>query len=170
MMGSDSQPAVLDQRGQIRFVVRLEAKVFPGGLPCLLLDISNRGARLHFPHAAQLPAQVVVAEWNSGRAYECRVAWQSGLEAGVEFLDTASLLRPAPPVFAAARTAWQGCGDRAATTFTVRRQDRQWAVTISGPALGEPAVIGVFLKRWQAHEFARGKAEMFDGRSSAATC
>ena len=168
-MGShDPKPSSQEQRARIRFVTRLEARVFPGFLACHIADVSNRGARLQFKDRAEVPDALILVEWNGGRGYECRVAWRRGLEIGVEFLSTCALQGAAPPVFALAQDAWQSAPDRAVTTFTVRKHDRRWVVTLSGPTLGDPAVVANFVTRWEAQRFARVQAERFEGRACAA--
>ncbi len=168
MAESHQEARVQEQRSQIRFVTRLDARAFPGALPCLVADISNRGARLQFREPPALEDEFVLVEWNGGRAYECQLAWRKGLEIGVRFLSTCNLQGPTRPLFAEARRAWQDAVDRPVTTFAVRQHDRRWVVTISSPTLGDPAEVGSFLTRWEAQQFARLQAQTFRGRAFAA--
>lgn len=56
-------------------------------LGCLLLDLSNTGARVKMNWATALPRVVRLFIPSSGIARNAKVCWQIGAETGLEFLD-----------------------------------------------------------------------------------
>lgn len=55
-------------------------------MPCVVLDLSERGARINAPFSAQLPDsfQLTIESQNLKRA--CEVVWRRGDEIGVRFV------------------------------------------------------------------------------------
>lgn len=58
-----------------------------GALPCVVLDISKSGARLHVHSPTETPDrfQLVVESENS--SHRCEVVWRRDNEVGVKFVD-----------------------------------------------------------------------------------
>lgn len=98
-----------DRRFASRLAVQLEARIFPGGRPCTVKDISVKGARVALSDNAA-PDELVLVIWASGQAFESQAVWWRGDEIGVRFIRTCELSKPAPPVFREAQLAWQARG------------------------------------------------------------
>jgi len=56
-------------------------------LGCLLLDLSDTGARVKMNWATALPSLVRLSIPSAGIARNAKVCWQTGAESGLEFLD-----------------------------------------------------------------------------------
>ncbi len=97
-----------DRRREPRIPVELDARVYPGALPCIVCDRSASGARLRFAHSVVLPQVIIVVFWRSGQAHESQVMWRHGSEAGLRFLRGADLKGMVPAAFAPAKAAWTG--------------------------------------------------------------
>ena len=97
-----------DRRSAVRLAVRLEARLFPGGRPCLIKDISLKGARIELTGQESAPDDLVLVIWGTGQAFEAQAVWWRGSEIGVRFIRTCELSRPAPLTFREAQLAWTG--------------------------------------------------------------
>ena len=103
------EPSVYDdRRAATRLVVRLEARLFPGGRPCLIKDFSLKGARVELVGHESAPDDLVLVVWGTGQAFEAQAVWWRGSEIGVRFIRTCELSRPAPLTFREAQLAWTG--------------------------------------------------------------
>lgn len=57
-------------------------------LPCLISDISNRGARLTLIDADEFPEKIsLVLSYDGEVRQRCRVVWRDGARAGLEFVS-----------------------------------------------------------------------------------
>lgn len=55
---------------------------------CLILDISERGARLEIPASVELPAEFALCLTHNGTVYrQCVAIWRSDNNVGVSFLS-----------------------------------------------------------------------------------
>lgn len=88
--------------------------VAPGlELGCLIVDLSNSGARLRLDRQLALPDRVVIIDIAQATAVEAQVVWRKGQEAGVKRLGAASSLRGlVPSRLTAARDALIRAGGR----------------------------------------------------------
>jgi hypothetical protein len=102
------QPNYEERRTEPRLAVRLEARLFPGGRPCLVKDISLKGARIELSGPESASDELVLVVWLTGQAFEAQAVWWRGSEIGVRFIRTCELSRPAPPTFREAQLAWAG--------------------------------------------------------------
>lgn len=82
----------MDQRKHARRTVSIEARLFwrgegPAILPCMIVDISEDGARIraHFP--SPLPTLVFLVKDESEIIYECETVWQQDGTAGLMFVN-----------------------------------------------------------------------------------
>lgn len=98
-----------DRRSATRLAVRLEARIFPGGRPCLIKDFSLNGARVQVD-GDPCPDELILVIWASGQAFEGQAVWWRGDEIGVRFIRTCQLSQPAPAVFREAQLLWQAHG------------------------------------------------------------
>ncbi|MFN3930476.1 MAG: PilZ domain-containing protein [Brevundimonas sp.] len=72
--------------------------VAPGlELGCLILDLSNAGARLRLDRNLALPERVIIVDVAQATAVEAQVAWRKGQEAGVKRLGPGASLRGLVP-------------------------------------------------------------------------
>jgi hypothetical protein len=97
----------VERRTTPRIETTLEGRLFPGGQACAILDLSEGGARLSMAHPYDLGVEVLVIEWESGRAHDGQVVWTTDREAGVRFLRSCHLQGRVPVGFADAQAAWQ---------------------------------------------------------------
>lgn len=88
--GAAQKVAVAERRASPRrrvmwgsFVTSLDGSLF---VQCTTRDISATGARVEAGETRGLPATVCYLDMRHRLAYEARVAWKSGQEAGLEFL------------------------------------------------------------------------------------
>ncbi|MBW8304382.1 MAG: PilZ domain-containing protein [Brevundimonas sp.] len=88
--------------------------VAPGlELACLIVDLSNSGARLRLDRNLALPGRIVIVDIAQATAVEAEVVWRKGQEAGVKRLGAASSVRGlVPSRLAAARAAYLRAGGR----------------------------------------------------------
>ena len=56
--------------------------------PCLIWDVSEKGARLVMPSVKDVPGKFVLTiNRNSGERYHCRVMWRTEYQLGVLFMN-----------------------------------------------------------------------------------
>ena len=72
--------------------------VAPGlELGCLIVDLSNSGARLRLDRQLALPDRVIIVDVVQATAVEAQVVWRKGQEAGVKRLGAGASLRGLVP-------------------------------------------------------------------------
>ena len=80
-----------DQRSQPRVPARYYAYLHAatGGMlsECLVKDISETGARIILPEAANLPKQIMLRVTGEATPMSASVVWQAGTKCGLEFND-----------------------------------------------------------------------------------
>jgi hypothetical protein len=80
-----------ERRKYPRLRVLKSAKIVIGTssvFDCIVRDLTNCGARIKIPNAANLP-EVADITFDGGHTYRpCRLAWRTLNETGVEFLET----------------------------------------------------------------------------------
>jgi hypothetical protein len=170
MKTNRAQAVGTEQRQLPRLQIRLAAMAFPGDAPCWILDLTDEGARIAFEEPVPDLDEIVVLELESGRAHEAWVVWRRGTEMGLRLRSAAYMHEPAPPAFAAAEAYWLTLRDRRApvTTFRLVQDKRQWAVTVQGPSVAEPAVVATFLYRWKAERYAHEQVRALRGKGISA--
>jgi hypothetical protein len=109
------QPNYEERRTEPRLTVRLDARLFPGGRPCLIRDISQKGARIELAGPESAQDELILVVWLTGQAFEAQAVWWRGSEIGVRFIRTCELSRPAPPTFREAQLAWTARSSAPAT-------------------------------------------------------
>lgn len=70
--------------------VRAAISAFSGPdspIPCVVLDLSDRGARINVPRSEVLPDAFLLTIETGNVERRCRVAWRRDDEIGVEFVD-----------------------------------------------------------------------------------
>lgn len=76
-----------DRRHALHYTVYIDAGDASSPRPCLLLEASNRGARLAINDTTALPDRFRLLLVRNGTSYrECRVAWRSSTQVGVAYL------------------------------------------------------------------------------------
>jgi hypothetical protein len=97
-----------DRRFQPRRAVDLRAVVITEGreLASLIVDASEDGLRLRLDRQITLTTAVIVIDVTRATAFEARVIWQKGMEAGVKIGAGTGLRGLVPARLAAARQAW----------------------------------------------------------------
>ena len=69
----------------------LRLKDDPVPLVCVIWDVSEGGARLTVANIAAIPDEFSLSSVRSApRGTSCRVAWRSGGQIGIQFLDNAA--------------------------------------------------------------------------------
>lgn len=161
-----------EQRARPRLPVRLEAKVLPGRVDCLITDLSLEGARLEFTAAPPAATRLIIVECETGRAHEALAAWRQPLVLGVKLLRSVPLQGAVPAAFAEAEALWLATGEgaQAATTLSLARSGNQWAVVVSGAALAQPGELIRFPRRWEAQRFACNQARTLREQGVKAVC
>jgi PilZ domain len=93
--GEDKLPPRAERRPFVRKRVLLGGvAVYPlrrNGANCQVRDITETGARIKLPHAVNLPDQLHLIIVREQVAYEARVIWRKGEEAGLSFCKTVDL-------------------------------------------------------------------------------
>ncbi len=59
----------------------------------IILDVSKTGARVRFRSRGNLPAEIRIKASRIGLNRRAKVVWQTGFDAGLEFIPDASLMR-----------------------------------------------------------------------------
>ncbi len=59
-------------------------------IPCVVLDISSSGARLHVHDPGEVPDQFRLIMENNNEEFACETVWRQGNEMGVRFEGGAS--------------------------------------------------------------------------------
>ena len=84
-MAADDKP---DRRQQRRRHVRI-ASILIGdaqaAIPCVILDVSIGGARLHVHEPDEVPDRFRLLQIASNEEHDCAVVWRRGNEMGVKF-------------------------------------------------------------------------------------
>ncbi len=55
-------------------------------IPCVILDISASGARLHIHDPVEIPKTFHLLQIANDERHECEAVWRNGNEMGVKFL------------------------------------------------------------------------------------
>jgi hypothetical protein len=100
--------AFADRRASERTRTTLRGKVFPGGLDCVIKDISKGGARLCFAGPRPAEDRIVVVIWSTGAAVEAVRSWRRDGESGWRFLDRFDLRARVPERLAEVKAQWLG--------------------------------------------------------------
>ncbi|QUD89104.1 PilZ domain-containing protein [Phenylobacterium montanum] len=105
-------PEYVDRRASPRRKTRFKATIVHGEdlatLPCLVVDLSDSGARIRTEHAGSLPAAFYLI-WHAERSViEAEMIWRSGGELGVRFKGKRSLEGKLTAELAAVYRAWGG--------------------------------------------------------------
>jgi hypothetical protein len=74
-----------DQRFQVRIAGRLMWAA--GTTECVIVDLSESGARVDTYCFSKLPQTLHLFESKSGNIFECQVRWQQGHLLGLQFVD-----------------------------------------------------------------------------------
>jgi hypothetical protein len=106
MRGSPDRTPAADRRDAQRTPTTLRAKVFPGGLDCVIRDIHVRGARARFESRPPADDRIVVVIWSTGVAHEAVRRWRCGAEAGFQFLSRFDLRGRVPARLADVKAQW----------------------------------------------------------------
>lgn len=78
-----------DKRRERRRAVRIASIIVSATtspIPCVVLDLSSCGARLHVHDPAEVPDQFRLQLIATDQVFDCRAAWRRGDEIGVQFL------------------------------------------------------------------------------------
>jgi hypothetical protein len=105
--------AETDRRRAPRLVVELEGRVFPNGDRCMIVNLSEDGACVRMFPPRPVGEDVVLVEWESGRAYDGQVVWAKGVEFGMRFIRSCQLQERAPVALAEVKAAWETRGQDA---------------------------------------------------------
>jgi hypothetical protein len=87
-----------ESRRHPRRKVSIAAKIVVGGSArdCMLIDISDNGARIAFGGVQDLPDEFEICMTPSGFPFRrCRLIWRSNSEMGVEFSEPSVEFKPA---------------------------------------------------------------------------
>lgn len=87
------QPEIQENRKSKRLRVLKGAKIVLGAsslLDCVVLDLTNSGARIKIPNTVNLPDKLALTFDGGHTCRQCWVAWRKLNVAGVEFLDATS--------------------------------------------------------------------------------
>lgn len=67
-------------------ITRFEGPLSP--IPCIMLDISEGGARLHAHEPGEIPDRFQLNIESEGLTFNCEVVWRQGNELGVKFVGS----------------------------------------------------------------------------------
>jgi hypothetical protein len=102
--GDDELPPMAERRPFVRKRVLLGGvAVHPlrrNGTNCQVRDITETGARITIPHAVNLPDQLHLIIVREQVAYDARVIWRKGEEAGISFSRAIDLRAESDPSLA----------------------------------------------------------------------
>jgi hypothetical protein len=100
----------IDRRRTPRLKVELEGRVFPGSERCLIVNLSDGGACVRMSPPRPVGEDVVLVEWDSGRAHDGQVVWAIGEEFGMRFIRSCMLQGRAPIALTEVKAAWEARG------------------------------------------------------------
>lgn len=108
--------STVEKRAHRREPVRRPAYLVSGGLAikCVLVDIAPGGARIRLPAAALGTEDLYLADTRAGLVHLTHIVWRSSKEAGLQFVETASLPAAGGGVTAALKGAAALARSRAA--------------------------------------------------------
>lgn len=103
-----------DRRSEPRRPVNLRGVVSAPGyeVACVITDLSDQGLRVRLDRSAAPPDAAMVIDVSEAVAYDCRVRWREGMEAGFSIASKASLKGLTPARLTLAREAWLRAGGR----------------------------------------------------------
>jgi hypothetical protein len=93
---------VQEHRLHPRREVSIETRLFLPGIsrheaaiiiPCRIVDVSKAGARVLVKARYRLPRRVFLLRGEDENSYECRMSWQDGQSAGLQFAELCSRAR-----------------------------------------------------------------------------
>ena len=73
-----------DRRRNVR-IASIVVSVARAAIPCVILDISSSGARLHVHDPAEIPDVFRLIQTTTQEEHECSAVWRAGNEMGVKF-------------------------------------------------------------------------------------
>ena len=84
MASNDESDRRQERRKQVRIAsILVDATRSP--IPCVILDISTSGARLHVHVPAEVPDRFRLIEIANNQERDCTVVWRKGNTIGVQF-------------------------------------------------------------------------------------
>lgn len=84
MADDDKSNRRLDRRRKVRVASIIVSDTQPP-IPCVILDISHGGARLHVHDHAEIPDRFTLVQSTGDQKDLCSVVWRTGDEMGVKF-------------------------------------------------------------------------------------
>lgn len=109
VLAEDIPDSVRNKRRFPRVAVSVPARLLQPGagpFPCTIVDISSGGARVRLGRGDGLAPETVLIDLVDGLAFEARVAWRNGAEAGLTFTRRHELKGFVPAHLLAAKTVW----------------------------------------------------------------
>jgi len=79
---------LLERRSVPRRIVQVIGKIYSSGspiIPCVVLNISERGAQLQFEKATPLCDNLLLIIEEFGRVHSGAIRWRQGTKVGMEF-------------------------------------------------------------------------------------
>lgn len=86
MTDEDKRNRRQDRRRKVRVASIIVSEKQPP-IPCVILDISHGGARLHVHNHSEIPELFTLVQNADERHYSCTVVWRTADEMGVKFTD-----------------------------------------------------------------------------------
>ncbi len=84
MTDEDQSNRRLDRRRKVRIASIIVDDRQPP-IPCVILDISQGGARLHVHNHAEIPDRFTLVQSSDNQQFICAVVWRTDDEMGVKF-------------------------------------------------------------------------------------
>ena len=105
------QPAGIERRTEPRLAANSPARLFYGPgwkhwLDCTIKDRSTSGAKVQAPALFDLPNQLVLLDFQLGRAFEAQLRWRKAELAGLWLAAGHELKDLTNPTFAEIRETW----------------------------------------------------------------
>ncbi len=109
-------PAPDERRAAVRHATSLSGRVIVGdalhAAECVIVDLSDTGARIHFALDARLGPPLSLLFIRDGRLVDAVVAWRRGSEAGLVFRGEHDLAKDTHPNRRRIRELWQSLRSR----------------------------------------------------------
>ena len=86
-MAADDKPNRRQERRRHVRIASILTGDDPTVIPCVILDISNGGARLHVHAPDEVPDRFRLLQIASNEERDCEVVWRRDNEMGVRFLS-----------------------------------------------------------------------------------
>lgn len=84
MTDEDKRNRRQERRRKVRIASIIVSEVLPP-IPCVILDISLSGARLHVHDHAEIPDRFTLVQSADKQLHSCTVVWRNENEMGVRF-------------------------------------------------------------------------------------